>query len=72
MKVNDVPEIAGMSAPEKILFIEDLWDSVSSMDSDVPIPKSRKDELDKRLAKDYSPGDLLSIEELQNRVGKRK
>lgn len=72
MKVNDVPEIAQMSIPEKILFIEDLWESISSMDSEVPVPESHKEELDTRLAKDYSPGDLLSIEELQNRIEKRK
>ncbi len=72
MKVNDVPEIAQMSIPEKILFIEDLWDNLSSTDSEVPVPESHTDELDKRLAKDYSPGDLLSIEELQNRIEKRK
>jgi len=72
MKVNDIREIAQMSIPEKILFIEDLWDSVSSNDSEVPVPESHKEELDARLAKDYSPGDLLSIEELQNRIEKRK
>ncbi|OHB68836.1 MAG: addiction module protein [Planctomycetes bacterium RBG_16_41_13] len=72
MKVDDVPEIAKMSTPEKILFIENLWDSVSSMDSEVPVPESHREELDARLAKDYSPGDLLSIEELQNRIEKRK
>ncbi|MDR4497193.1 MAG: addiction module protein [Candidatus Scalindua sp.] len=72
MKGNDIPEIAQMSIAEKILFIEDLWDSISSMDSDIPIPDSHKDELDKRLAKGHSPGNLLSIKELQNRIGKRK
>ena len=72
MKINDIPEIAQMSIPEKILFIEDLWESVSSMDSKVPVPESHKGELEARLAKDYSPGDLLSIEELQNRIEKRK
>ncbi|MCF6147721.1 MAG: addiction module protein [Candidatus Kuenenia sp.] len=72
MRVNDVPEIAQMSTPEKILFVEDLWESVSSKESEIPVPKSHKDELDARLAKDYSPGELLSIEELQNRIGKRK
>ncbi len=72
MKVNDVPEIVQMSVSEKILFIEDLWDSISSDNLDVTVPESHKDELDKRLAKDYSPGNLLSIEELQSRIGKRK
>ncbi|MGR3302446.1 MAG: addiction module protein [Candidatus Scalindua sp.] len=72
MKINDVPEILRLSVPEKILFVEDLWDSISSVDSDIPVPESHKNELDHRLEKHYSPGELLSIEELQARIEKRK
>ncbi len=72
MKVNDVPEILRLSVPEKILFVEDLWDSISSIDSDIPMPESHKNELDHRLEKHYSPGELLSIKELQARIEKRK
>jgi putative addiction module component (TIGR02574 family) len=72
MKINDVPEILRLSMPEKILFVEDLWDNISSIDSDIPVPESHKNELDHRLEKDYSPGELLSIKELQARIKKRK
>ncbi|MBS1257293.1 MAG: hypothetical protein MAG551_00335 [Candidatus Scalindua arabica] len=72
MKINDVPEILRLSVPEKILFVEDLWDSISSIDSDIPVPESHKNELDHRLEKHYSPGELLSIEELQARIEKKK
>jgi putative addiction module component (TIGR02574 family) len=72
MKINDVPEILRLSVPEKILFVEDLWDSISSVDSDIPVPESHKSELDHRLEKHYSPGELLSIKELQTRIEKRK
>ncbi len=72
MKINDVPEILRLSVPEKILFVEDLWDSISSVDSDVPVPESHKNELDSRLEKHYSPGELLSIKELQARIEKMK
>ena len=72
MKINDVPEILRLSVPEKILFVEDLWDSISSVDSDIPVPESHRNELDHRLEKDYSPGELLSIKELQARIQKRK
>ncbi len=73
MKVEDIPEISNLSVPEKILFIEDLWDGIVSADSEVPIPESHKDELDKRFEK-YSkaPGELLSLKELQVRVQNRK
>ncbi len=72
MKMNDVPEILRLSIPEKILFVEDLWDSISSVDSEVPVPESHKNELDYRLEKHYSPGELLSINELQARIKKMK
>ncbi len=72
MKMNDVPEILRLSIPEKILFVEDLWDSISSVDSEVPVPESHRNELDYRLEKHYSPGELLSINELQARIKKMK
>jgi putative addiction module component (TIGR02574 family) len=72
MKINDVPEILRLSVPEKILFVEELWDSISSTESDIPVPESHKNELDHRLEKHYSPGELLSIKELQARIEKRK
>ncbi len=68
MKAKDIQEISQLSVPEKILFIEDLWDSIVSHESEVPIPESHKEELDKRLEKHLiSPGELLLLEELQAR-----
>ncbi|MCR4342441.1 MAG: addiction module protein [Patescibacteria group bacterium] len=72
MKIKDVPKILRLSVPEKILFVEDLWDSISSIESEIPVPESHKNELDHRLEKHYSPGELLSIKELQTRIEKRK
>lgn len=62
-----------LSTPEKILLVEDLWDSIISNDSEIPIPESHKKELDKRL-KNYklNQGNLLSLDELQGRINKRK
>ena len=73
MKVNDFPEIAKLSAPEKILLVEDLWDSISADEFAVPVPQSHIDELDRRLKKYESTGGrLLTIEELQAKIEKRK
>tara|TARA_B100000315_G_scaffold242577_1_gene264928 strand:+ start:537 stop:758 length:222 start_codon:yes stop_codon:yes gene_type:complete len=73
MRAKDIPEISHLSVPEKILFIEDLWDSIVSKDSEVPIPESHKEELDKRFEKhSKSPGELLSLKELQARVESRR
>ena len=73
MRVNDIPEIAQLSVPEKILFVEDLWDSITADESSVPVPQSHKEELDRRLQSYTSaPGNLLSLEELQDKVERRK
>ena len=73
MRLGEIPEIDRLSIPEKILLLEDLWDSIASDQSSVPIPQSHIKELDRRL-KRYSshPGDILSLEELQRRIENRK
>jgi len=71
--VSDIPEIAQLSTPEKILLIEDLWDSIALDASTVPVPQSHMEELDRRFKKYQSdPGNLLSLEELQARIEGRK
>lgn len=73
MRVSDIPEITKLSTPEKILLAEDLWDSITSDESVVPVPHSHMEELDKRLKKyESAPGNLLSLEELRTRIEKRK
>lgn len=73
MRISDIPEIIKLSTPEKILLVEDLWDSIASDESSVPVPQGHKEELDRRL-KSYqaNPGNLLSLEELQVRIESRK
>ena len=73
MRVTDIQEITKLSTPEKILLVEDLWDSISSDESAVPVPQSHREELDRRLKRYGSlPGNLLSHEELRTRIEKRK
>jgi putative addiction module component (TIGR02574 family) len=73
MRVSDIPELARLSTPEKILLLEDLWDSIASDESSVPVPQSHAKELDTRLERHRSnPGNLLSLEELQFRIESRK
>jgi putative addiction module component (TIGR02574 family) len=73
MRVHDIPELTHLNIPEKILLIEDLWDSIASEESAMPIPLKHKLELDRRWGK-YSAahGELLSLEELQSRIDSRK
>lgn len=73
MHLKDIPEIERLSTPEKILLVEDLWDSIASDESRVPVPQSHTEELDRRLGRHIShPGDLLSLDELRARIEKRK
>jgi putative addiction module component (TIGR02574 family) len=73
VRVSDIPELAKLSTAEKILLVEDLWDSISSEDSAVPVPHSHKDELARRWVRHQAtPGDLLSLDELQARLPLRR
>ena len=73
MRVKDIPQIDKLSIPEKILLVEDLWDNIYSAEFDVSVPQSHIAELDKRLSRHKSnPGELLSIDELRQRIESRK
>lgn len=73
MDVADFPDILKLSTAEKILLIEDLWDSIIADESLIPVPESHKAELDRRINNlKSSPGSLLTLEELKMRVDKKK
>ena len=71
MTLKNFPDFAKLSTPDKLLLLEQLWDSIRVNDSDFLVPNSHKKELDKRL-KTLSPESLLSLDELKTRVEKRK
>lgn len=72
-KSLDIPQIAELSTPEKILFLEDLWDDIAASEEEVPVPESHMVELDRRDQRhSQQPGGLLSLEDLQGRIEKRK
>ena len=69
MKITQIPQITAMSTLEKIVFLEDLWDSIAINDQAVPVPESHMRELDRRFAQHgSSPGVLLSLQELQQKI----
>ncbi len=73
MKLNEIPEVARLSTHEKIVLLEELWDSIRDDQASVPVPESHKAELDRRLARhrDY-PGEILTLEELCQGIESRK
>lgn len=69
MRLDEIPEIACLSVAERILLLEDLWDSIASEPSSVPVPQSHRAELDRRLeAYEREPGSLLTLDQLRQRV----
>ncbi|MBI5075370.1 MAG: addiction module protein [Nitrospirae bacterium] len=73
MRVIDIPQIEKLGVAEKILLIEDLWDSISAEESAIPAPQSHIKELNRRFARYKSyPGALLSLDELRIRIESRK
>lgn len=68
MKIEDIPGINKLGIPEKILLVEDLWDSIASDESAVPVPESHMKELDARLKRfESAPGDLGERQEVGGR-----
>ena len=73
MKVQDIPEIAELSVPEKILFVEDLWENIALNESNIHVPQSHIDELENRNRRYQSdPGNLLTLNQLQSKIEARK
>ena len=73
MRISDIPEIESLSTSEKILLVEDLWDRISIDEASMPVPQSHKEELDRRFKFHEShPGNLLTLEKLQERIESRK
>ena len=73
MKLTEIPEIAGLSIHEKIVFLEELWDSIREDQDSIPVPESHKAELDKRFARHRDfPGEILTLEELRQGIELKK
>jgi putative addiction module component (TIGR02574 family) len=73
VRISDIPEIGKLSTPEKILLLEDMWDNITFDEASVPVPQSHMEELERRVKKYTSaPGNLLSLEELQAKIERRK
>ena len=66
MRVDTTPEIGSLSTAEKLLLVEDLWDSIAADAAPLPVPQSHLDELERRWERfAASPGDVVSLEELK-------
>ncbi len=58
MKANAIiKEIDKLSLSEKLILVEDIWDSIARNNAVLPMPEWQKIELDKRYS-DYKTGKL--------------
>jgi putative addiction module component (TIGR02574 family) len=72
MQIRDISEIQKLSIPEKILLLEDLWDSIIADENAIPVPESHRQEIRRRIASLDSIGKLLTLDELKARIDARK
>ncbi len=65
-------ELLELSAAERILLVEDLWDSIAASPESVPVTDAQRRELDARLAAcERDPQAGCDWEAVKNRISKR-
>ena len=69
-----IPRYSHLSIPEKIILLEEMWDEIAKTGiEDTPVPQSHKDELNRRHERYLkNPGTILTVRELQKRIGYTK
>jgi putative addiction module component (TIGR02574 family) len=71
MNMNGV-SVFDLSAAEKLLLVEDLWDDLAATPGDVPVHDWQKEELARRKANLQSnPASGRSWDEVKQRIRKR-
>jgi putative addiction module component (TIGR02574 family) len=65
----DLADIKAMSVPERILIVEEIWDSIAAEQDSLEVTQAQKDELDRRLAAhDADPNRGSSWDEVKARL----
>lgn len=58
MKADDIrSEIERLELSEKLLLVEDIWDSIAASNSELPMPEWQKKELNRRH-EDFKAGKM--------------
>ena len=73
MTTLEMESVLRMPVERRILWIEDVWDSIRPQSDSLPVPDSHKVELDQRFQK-YAdePSVLLSEKQLKDAVNSRR
>ena len=69
MKKVDISKIFELSVTQRILIVQEIWDSVAKNPESIPLTEEQKKELDKRLAAYLkTPGQGKSWLEVKNSI----
>ncbi len=70
-KVN-LADVLELSVPERVRFVQAVWDSIAEVPESLPITDSEREELDRRLEAHYrNPGESSPWPEVKSRILKR-
>ncbi|MCK5243656.1 MAG: addiction module protein [Desulfobacterales bacterium] len=68
-QLSVLSELKKFSIAEKILIVEELWDSIATDQENFELTGEQRDELDRRVADYYSsPDDGYSWKEVKSRI----
>ena len=64
-----VEEIMHLDIAERIVLVEEIWDSLAREEVDIPLSEYEKDILDARLASlEADPNNLISWDDIKKRI----
>jgi putative addiction module component (TIGR02574 family) len=72
MTAIEMDSVLKMPVERRILWLEDVWDSIRPQSNKLPVPESHKRELDQRFKKYQADSSaLLSEQQLKDAVNSR-
>lgn len=69
MILERFPDVQGLSAPEKLLFVSELWNDLEEHPSEVPVSREVVAELDRRMEHFHQhPDQFTTWEAVKQRI----
>lgn len=66
---SDLTQFDGLSLPQKLQLVEDLWDHIADVPASIPVPDWQKEELDRREQSEMAdPAPGISWEEVKRQI----
>ena len=73
MTALEMETVLKMPVERRILWVEDVWDSIRPGADQISVPESHKKELDRRFEKyQADPSELLTEQQLKESVASRR